>query len=98
MENKIPYALTLLSKNIKGIRKEKRITQEYLAEKTDVTVKYISHIERGLSFPSADILGRIAIALDVPVYRLFFPDGSDGFTIPRDILKQELHRIIDELR
>lgn len=87
--------LAVFSKNIKLIRKELHLTQEQLAEKTDVTVKYISHLERGLSFPSADTLERIASALDVPVYRLFYQESSE--TIPRDLLKKELHKLIDKL-
>ena len=85
----------ILSRNIRFIRKERYLTQEQLAERTDLTVKYISHLERGLSFPSADTLDKLATALDVPVYRLFYRGDSEA--IPRDVLKKELHRIIDEL-
>ena len=97
MDNKNSSAIEILSQNIKLIRREKQLTQEQLAEKTEVTVKYISHLERGLSFPSAETLDRIATAFEVPVYRLFFPEGLDEKTIPRDVLKKELHKIIEEL-
>ena len=97
MATENPTVLAVFSKNIKLIRKEQKMTQEQLAEKSDITVKYISHLERGLSFPSAETLEKLAVALDVPVYRLFFPERTEGEIIPRDILKKELHRIIDEL-
>lgn len=96
MANENRTVLTILSRNIKLIRRGKSLTQEQLAEQTDLTVKYISHLERGLSFPSADTLDKLASALDVPVYRLFYSEDSN--TIPRDVLKKELHKIIDELR
>ena len=96
MTNENRTVLAILSRNIKLIRRERHLTQEQLAEETDLTVKYISHLERGLSFPSADTLDKLASALDVPAYRLFYSEDSD--TIPRDVLKKELHKIIDELR
>ena len=87
--------VSILGRNIKKLRKERNLTQEELAEKTGVTVKYISHLERALSFPSADTLDKITVALDVPAYKLFYTEDSE--VIPRDILKKELHKIIDEL-
>ena len=96
MANENSTVLAILSRNIKLIRRERHLTQEQLAEKTDLTVKYISHLERGLSFPSADTLDKLAAELNVPVYRLFYSEDSEA--IPRDILKKELHKIIDELR
>lgn len=96
MANIESTVLAVFSKNIKYIRKEKGLTQEQLAEQSELTVKYISHLERGLSFPSADSLDRIANALGVPVYRLFFPEEQET-VIPKDVLKKELHRIIDEM-
>lgn len=72
------------------------MTQESLAEKADITVKYVGHLERGLSFPSAETLDKIASALDVPVYRLFFSEGQEN-SIPRDVMKKELHKLIEEM-
>lgn len=96
MANNESTVLAVFSKNIKLIRKEEGLTQEQLAEKSELTVKYISHLERGLSFPSAESLDKIASALKVPVFRLFFPEGQRNI-VPRDVLKRELHRIIDEM-
>ena len=95
MTNVSSSVLAILSRNIKLIRKNHHLTQEQLAEQTGLTVKYISHLERGLSFPSADTLDKLASSLDVPAYRLFYSEDSE--TIPRDVLKKELHRIIDEV-
>ena len=87
--------VNILGGNIKKLRKERNLTQEELAEKIGLTVKYISHLERALSFPSADTIDKIASAFDVPAYRLFFTEKAEA--IPRDVLKKELHKIIDEL-
>ena len=96
MGNDKVKSVKILGTNIKALRKSKNLTQEQLAENVGVTVKYISHLERCLSFPSAETLDRISNALEVPVYRLFFDEKSED--IPKDILKRELHKIIDELK
>ena len=57
----------MLSENIKTIRKAKGLSQEELAIKLNVVRQTISKWEQGLSVPDADILIRIADALDTPV-------------------------------
>lgn len=91
----------ILSTNLKAIRHNKKMTQEELAEKAGLTVKYISNIERGLSFVSAEVLDSLARSLDVPVYELFIPeeieDESKEYPLPRGFLKKELYKLISEL-
>ena len=61
----------ILGKNIKYLRTQKRLTQAALAEKADISVIFLSSIERGAKYPKADILARIAIVLEVEVFELF---------------------------
>jgi transcriptional regulator with XRE-family HTH domain len=42
-----------------------------LAEKAEISIIFLSNIERGVKFPMPDVLARIAEALDVEVYELF---------------------------
>jgi len=51
-------------------RKNRKVTQEQLAEKADLHPKYISEIERGAKTISVDALGRIAKALGTTVHDL----------------------------
>ena len=60
-----------LGKNIKSLRSEKGFTQAILADKADISIIFLSSIERGTKYPKADVLGRIASALDVEVFELF---------------------------
>ena len=64
----------ILGKNIKSIRTCKKLTQAILAEKADISVIFLSNIERGAKFPNPDILARIAIALEVEAFELFKGD------------------------
>lgn len=50
---------------IKETRKMQGLTQEQLAEKVDVTLEYISQIERGLKMPSMQVFIRLVEVLDV---------------------------------
>jgi transcriptional regulator with XRE-family HTH domain len=63
-----------LGKNIKFLRSCRGFTQAVLAEKADISVIFLSSVERGTKYPKPDILGRIAIALGVEVFELFKGD------------------------
>lgn len=61
----------VLSKNMKKYRKILNISQEKLAERVSTAPNYIALIEVGKKFPSADMLERIALALNVDTPELF---------------------------
>ena len=63
-----------LGKNIKFMRSQKDLTQAVLAEKADISIIFLSSIERGSKFPHPDSLARIAKALEVEVFELFKGD------------------------
>lgn len=50
----------IIGQRIKQMRREARQTQEFLAERLDVTVGYISQIERGATKPNLNLLCRIS--------------------------------------
>ena len=62
---------SLLSNNIKKRREYLGISQATLAERVETSTHYISQIERKTKFPSADILERIAVALEFDTPDLF---------------------------
>ena len=57
---------------LKELRNKKGITQYQLAEIVDIDPKHISHIETGKSFPKADLIEKLAKALDIDYKNLFF--------------------------
>ena len=61
----------LLGKRIKEIRLSKNLTQEQLAELTDIGASSISKIESGIYHPTDENLERIAKALSVEPYKLY---------------------------
>jgi transcriptional regulator with XRE-family HTH domain len=69
-----PAIKAILGKNIKFLRIRKEFTQAVLAEKADISIIFLSSIERGTKYPKPDILARIAKALEVEVFELFKGD------------------------
>ena len=61
--------------NLKFYRKKAEFSQQELAEKCDIATNYLSEIERGLKFPSIEMIERISKELNIPAY-LFFLDGQ----------------------
>jgi transcriptional regulator with XRE-family HTH domain len=76
----------ILGKNIKFIRTRKGLTQAVLAEKANISIIFLSSIERGSKYPQPDILARIAKVLDVEVFELF-----KGDLVPSDSKKLITH-------
>ena len=68
----------IFGENLKFYRKAKHLSQEQLAEKSDISVKHLSSIERGLTFVSADLLEKLALSVEVPVF-YFFVNKRDFF-------------------
>jgi transcriptional regulator with XRE-family HTH domain len=71
---------TLFGKNVKYFRFHRRLSQSELAEKADISVTFLSNIERGKMFPKVETLSRLTESLGVDVSELFKPDiiGEDN--------------------
>ena len=61
----------ILSKNIKSLRGQRSLSQIELAEKADISIPFLSNIERQNKWPHPDTLAKLAKALDVEVHMLF---------------------------
>jgi transcriptional regulator with XRE-family HTH domain len=65
-----------LGKNIKFFRFRRQFSQADLAEKANISVTFLSNIERGNNFPQAGTLCNLAQALDIEVWELFSGESS----------------------
>lgn len=74
-----------LGQRIQKLRKDKKITQEQLAEMVGIDPKNISRIEKGNNYPTAENLTSIAKALNVDIYELFVFNS-----IPLEQMKEEI--------
>ena len=62
----------IFARNLREYRRKSGLTQAKLAEKADVSTHYVAMIELARNFPKADIIERLATALDIEIYALFF--------------------------
>jgi transcriptional regulator with XRE-family HTH domain len=80
-------------RNLKYYRKKKRLSQEQLSEKVDISTMHLSKIERGLTFVSADLLEKLSVNLEISVARLFCRDNE---RIYGDDVLQQFDRITEK--
>jgi transcriptional regulator with XRE-family HTH domain len=66
----------ILGKGIRFYRQQRQLSQANLAEKANISITFLSNIERGIKYPTSDTLSAIANGLDVEVFELFRHDHS----------------------
>ncbi|MBI2890160.1 MAG: helix-turn-helix transcriptional regulator [Nitrospirae bacterium] len=66
--------LAALGSSVRGLRAESGLTQEQLAERAEVSAKYISRIELGRQDPRASVLVRLANAMGSDIGRFLDPE------------------------
>ena len=76
-----------IGKKIKLARARNNYTQETLAEKLQLSTRYISQLERGIAFGSATTLVNLCNALDINIDFLFFEKGYSFWRIFSILLK-----------
>ncbi len=85
-----------LAQNMKYYRKLRHLTQESLAERIGSSTNYIGIIEIGGSFPSPQMIEKIADALEVPSPQLFEDkSGQPVSTLKTEELRGILLRNIE---
>ena len=81
------------AKNLKVIRKSRKLTQEQLAELVDVDFRYISFLENARSFPSCDLIEKLTKALNITFADLFVYEQD----LSREEMKKQLVETIELL-
>lgn len=87
---------------IKSLRRERGLTQDALAFRAERAVDTISLIERGINWPNAETVEKLAEALDATINELFddlmLPSDThadDRLAIGRDMLKKLNHNELE---
>jgi transcriptional regulator with XRE-family HTH domain len=81
-----------LARNLKENRRKLGITQPVLAERAGLSIHYLARIEVARKFPTADVLERLAAALDIPPQELFSIQPS-----PEQTMKKLEQAILDNI-
>lgn len=72
------------------------MTQEVLAEKTNLSTKYIGHLEQGYKNPSLEALVRIANALEISTDLLLFDLVDNSYNDRNCYLNQKISKLPKE--
>lgn len=66
----------LLGRRVQFYRKQRQFSQAILAEKADISITFLSKIERGIRYPTSETLSGIANGLEVELCDLFRQDET----------------------
>jgi transcriptional regulator with XRE-family HTH domain len=88
-----------LGKNLKLYRFLRNLSQAELAKRANISLTFLSDIERGNKWPYPETLVNLAGALDVPVSTLFTLKQDTPADLRDDTIKQfsrDIRRQVDE--
>lgn len=90
--------LDTIGKNIWKFREIKKLRQEDLAEKTDLTTNYIGMIERGEKIPSLETFINILNSLGVSADMVLSDVLDNGYKVKDSLLNEKLEKLVPEDR
>lgn len=90
--------LDTIGKNIKKYRLAKKLRQEDLAEKTDLSTNYIGMLQRGEKIPSLETLINILNILEISADMVLSDVLNTGYTVKNSILDDKLAKLTDKDR
>jgi transcriptional regulator with XRE-family HTH domain len=69
-------AIMVIGDRLKALREQKKMSQGDIEKRTGLLRVYISRIENGHTVPAIETLEKMATALEIPMYQLFY-DGEN---------------------
>ena len=71
----------IIGRRLRNLREEKNLSQGDIEKRAGLLRCYISRVENGHTIPSLETLERLAAALEVPLYQLFY-EGEEPPVLP----------------
>lgn len=71
----------IIGDRLRSLREEKKLSQGDIEKRTGLLRCYISRVENGHTVPAIETLEKMARALEVPLYQLFY-DGEEAPELP----------------
>ena len=71
----------IIGDRLRALREQKNFSQGEIEKRTGLLRCYISRVENGHTVPAIETLEKLARALEVPMYQLFY-DGEEPPTLP----------------
>jgi transcriptional regulator with XRE-family HTH domain len=77
----------IIGERLRALREEKKLSQGDIEKKTGLLRCYVSRVEHGHTVPSVETLEKMARALEIPMYKLFY-DSEEPPKLP-NLLKHK---------
>lgn len=87
-----------IGRNIKKYRIEKKLRQEDLAEKTNLSANYIGMVERGEKLPSLETFISILNALEISADMVLADVLKQGYIVKNSLLEEDMKKLSQEDR
>ncbi len=71
----------VIGSRLKKLREDRNLSQGDIEKRTGLLRCYISRVENGHTVPSIETLERLAAAMEIPLYQLFY-EGDEPPTLP----------------
>jgi len=71
----------VIADRLRSLREEKKLSQGDIEKRTGLLRCYISRVENGHTVPAIETLEKIARAMEIPMYQLFY-DGEEPPKLP----------------
>ena len=71
----------IIGERLRALREEKKFSQGDVEKRTGLLRCYISRVENGHTVPAIETLEKMARALEIPMYQLFY-DGEEPPKLP----------------
>jgi transcriptional regulator with XRE-family HTH domain len=71
----------IIGDRLRALREDKKLSQGDIEKRTGLLRCYISRVENGHTVPAIETLEKMARALEVPLYQLFY-DGEEPPAMP----------------
>jgi transcriptional regulator with XRE-family HTH domain len=85
----------VIGRRLRMLRDEKGLSQGDIERRTGLLRCYISRVENGHTVPSIETLEKLAAALEVPLYQLFY-EGAEPPALPNLGTRTGVEEALDE--
>ena len=83
----------IIGTRLRKLREEKKLSQGDIEKRTGLLRCYLSRVENGHTVPSIETLERLAAALEIPLYQLFY-EGDGPPPLPNLSKRQTTEELL----
>jgi len=85
----------IIGRRLRKLREEKTLSQGDVEKRTGLLRCYISRVENGHTVPSLETLERLAAALEIPLFQLFY-EGDEPPPLPNLSLRESTEELVQD--